>query len=370
MAIDHSVRAADCFALGIGCCGLMVLAGCRAAPVAAPEPPRVRLVNPMPFISTESSELQSTLEAIREVQLAPEIAGRIVALPVVEGQRVRPGQLLFVLDQQQQRAEVDADAAEARKDRINAERYIFLNQQGAVSSKDRDYYVTQAIQSRDRLRASIATLGYKNVVAPIAGQVGNLNAKEGDVVQAGSAVTSIIDNSRLWARLDVPGEQAWRIRPGMPVALTAPDRPELRVMGQVGFVAPSLDRDRQTLLVKAMFNNPDGALRNRQRVNARLLYGRRQSLAVPEQAVLLQAGKTFVFVAVGAEEARRRLGRALEPPPAAGLPVALQVPVRLGTLENGVFPVEAGLSRSDSVIVGNLARLRSGMAVSSGAPAP
>lgn len=345
--------------------GLAALTGCRANPAPAPEPPLVRLVNPRPFMSTDAVVLQSTLEAIRDVQLAPEIAGRIVALPVAEGQRVRPGQLLFVLDQQQQRAEVDADAAEAQKDRLNAERYIFLNQQGAVSSKDRDFYVTQAIQSRDRLRASIATLGYKNVVAPIAGEVGNLNAKQGDVVQAGSPVTSIIDNSQLWARLDLPGEEGWRVRPGMPVEITAPDRPQLRAVGQVSFVAPSLDRERQTLLVKAVFDNRDGALRNRQRVQARLLYGRRQSLAIPEQAVLLQAGQTFVFVAVSAEEARRRLGRPLEPPPPTGLPVALQVPVQLGLLQNGAFPVEAGLNRGDSVIVGNLARLRSGMAVNS-----
>ncbi|MEB3266732.1 MAG: efflux RND transporter periplasmic adaptor subunit [Cyanobacteriota bacterium] len=364
------MRAAGFLVMAAGGAGLVALSGCQATPVPAPEPPQVRLVNPMPVVSTDAAVLQSTLEAIREVQLAAEIAGRIVAMPVNEGQRVRPGQLLFVLDQQQQRAAVDADAAEAQKDRLNAERYIFLNQQGAVSSKDRDFYVTQAIQSRDRLRASIATLGYKNVVAPIAGEVGNLNAKPGDVVQAGSPVTSIIDNSQLWVRLDVPGEDGWRVRPGLPVELTAPDRPQLQARGRVSFVAPSLDRERQTLLVKAVFDNRDGALRNRQRVQARLLYGRRQSLAIPEQAVLLQAGQTFVFVAVSAQEARRRLGRPLEPPPPTGLPVALQVPVRLGVLENGAFPVEAGLRRSDSVIVGNLARLRSGMAVSSGASAP
>jgi membrane fusion protein, multidrug efflux system len=342
----------------------VLFAGCASRPVAAPPPPQVRLVNPLPFTSTDAANIQSTLEAIQEVQLAPEIAGRIVAMAVVEGQPVRPGQLLFVLDQQQQRAEVNADMAEAQKDRVNAERYIFLNQQGAVSSKDRDFYVAQAIQSRDRLRASIATLGYKNVVAPIAGQVGNLNAKPGDVVQAGSPVTSIVDNSRLWVRLDIPGQDGWRVRPGLPVEITAPDRPQLRAMGRVSFVAPSLDREKQTLLVKAVVANADGALRNRQRVNARLMYGQRQGLAIPEPAVLLQAGQTFVFLAVSAEEARRRLGRPLDPPPPVGLPVALQVPVRLGMPENGAFPVLAGLGRGDVVIVGNLARLRSGMAVS------
>lgn len=345
-----------------------VLAGCSKPKPAAVVPPQVQLVNPRPQLITDSADYQSTLEAVREIRLASEIAGRITSMPVNEGQSVRPGDLLFRLDQVQQRAEVDADAAEARKDFINAERYIFLNQQGAVSTKDRDFYVTQAIQSRDRLKAASATLAYKNVVAPIQGYVGSLNFKIGDVINAGEVVTSVVDNSRLWVRIDVPGELSDRVRPGLPVILKGPDPRRPRATGQVVFVAPDLDKERQTLLVKAGFNNPDGALRNNERVSATLVFDQRTVLAIPQQAVLLQAGKTFVFLAVGAEEARRRLGREIDPPPPPNQPVAIQVPVKLGTLQDGVYPVLEGLSATDSVILGNLAQLRSGLAVQSATP--
>lgn len=355
--------------LAVSLLGVLIpLAGCSGQPPVAATPPTVHLVQPRVLPTEDSADYQSTLEAIREVRLAPEIDGRIVAMPVSEGERVRRGQLLFVLDQIQQQAQVKTDAAEARKDRVNAERYIFLNEQGAVSTKDRDFYVTQAIQSRDRLQASAATLGYKNVVAPIDGTVGNLNAKLGDIVRAGTQVSSVVDNSRLWVRLDVPGELAPRVRPGLPVVLRAPDRRQLIAQGRVGFIAPSLDRERQTLLVKAVFDNPDGALRNDQRVSATLVFGRGQSLSVPEQAVLLQAGQPFVFLAVSADEAKRRLGRALDPPPLPGLPVAVQVPVRLGTLQGRAFPVLAGVAPADTLIVGNLAQLRSGLSVQPGRP--
>ena len=79
---------------------------------------------------------------------------------------MKAGQPILVLDNVQQSANLDASKAEARKDLVNAERYIFLNEQGAVSTKDRDFYVTQAIQSRDQVRANAATLGYKFVTAP------------------------------------------------------------------------------------------------------------------------------------------------------------------------------------------------------------
>jgi RND family efflux transporter MFP subunit len=344
------------------------LTGCSESPTPAPTPPQVQLINPRSFNTLDSAEYQSTLEAIREVRLSSEIAGRIIAMPVYEGQPVKPGQLLFALDQIQQKATVNADAAEARKNRLNAERYIFLNQQGAVSSKERDYYVTQAIQSRDKLNASLATLAYKNVVAPIAGYVGNLNFKLGDVIKPGEVVTSVIDNSRLWVRIDVPGELGDRVRPGLPVILKGPDPRRPRAMGRVIFVAPALDKERQTLLVKAEFSNPDGSLRNNERVSATLIFAQQQVLAIPQQAVLLQAGKTFVFLAVSVEEAKRRLGRAIEPEPLPNLPVAIQVPVTLGTLQNGAFPVKEGLTAADTVVVGNLAQLRSGLSVQSATP--
>ena len=350
----------------------LVLTGCgspKPPPVAA-TPVRLVPVQAVPFL--DAVDVQSTLEAIREVKLAPEIAGRIVAMPMAEGEPVRPGQPLFAMDQIQLQASVNADAAEARKDRVNAERYIFLNQQGAVSSKDRDFYVTQAIQSRDKLRANVANLGYKNVLSPIGGIVGNINYKLGDVVQAGSVITSIVDNSRLWVRIDVPGEQAYRVRPGMPVVLKAPDEPRrLLARGAVSFVAPSIDKDKQTLLVKATFANGDGALRNGQRVNATLVFSQAPSLAVPQQAVLLQAGQPFVFVAVSPEVASQQLGRRLEPPPPPGLPVALQVPVSLGTLQHGAYAVRGGLNAGDRVILGNLFQLRSGLPVRpAAAPGP
>ena len=343
--------------------GVAGLAGCAAPTPPPPTPPQVRLVQPRPIERIDSATYQSTLEAIRELRLAPEISGRIVAMPVYEGQEVKPGQLLFSLDQVQLQSEVNADAAEARKNQVNAERYIFLNEQGAVSTKDRDFYVTQAIQSRDKLRASLATLGYKNVVAPIAGYVGNLNYKLGDVIQAGSVVTSVIDNSKLWVRIDVPAPLSDRLRRGLPVLLQGPDPGRPRAVGQVVFIAPSLDKERQTLLAKAAFANPDGSLRNNERVSATVLFSRQPVLAIPEQAVLLQAGKPFVFLAVSINEAQMRLGRTLKPSPPADLPVVVQVPVQLGTLQGGAYPVLSGLRPQDSVVLGNLAQLRSGLSV-------
>ncbi len=311
----------------------------------------------------EQATYQSTLESIANVPLAAEIDGRIVSMAMAEGQIVRRGDPLFSLDQVQLQADVATDRAEARRDRINAERYIFLNEQGAASTRDRDYYVTQAIASAEKVKSSSATLAYKNVVAPIDGMVGSISHKVGSVVRKGEAIVNIVDNRRLWLRLDVPGSLAYRLRLGQPVVLQAPDRTPLQAQGSVTFIAPSLDKRTQTLLAKATFANPDGALRDQQRVQAILRFGSSRSLAIPQAATLLQAGQSFVFRALPVLEAQRLIGAAITPRPAADALVAVQTPVTLGSLQEGRYAVIKGLKPNDRLVLGNLAQLRSGMVV-------
>ncbi|MEB3263341.1 MAG: efflux RND transporter periplasmic adaptor subunit [Synechococcus sp.] len=342
---------------------LLVLQACSSTPPPAPPPPLVRLDQPTPQVFEDQATYQSTLEAIRELKLAAEIDGRIVAMPMQEGQQVRQGQPLFRLDQVQQRAATNAAAAEARKDLANAQRFIFLNEQGAVSTLQRDFYVTQAIQSRDNFLSNQATLRYKDVTAPIAGQVGDIPVKLGDYVRAGTTVTTLTDNSVLWVRLDVPSSQAWRVRLGMPVLLEVPDQKQVVARGALTFVAPTVDKKTQTLLTKATFDNRQGLLRNGQRVSATLQFARESVLSIPEGAVLLQAGQTFVFLALPPAEAIRRLGRPLATTPKSGQLVAVQVPVQVGALQNGRYALLGGLQRGDRIILGNLAQLRSGAVV-------
>ncbi len=337
-----------------------VLSGCVKSPTS-PAQGLFSLVSPSEQTFDDQATYQSTLESIVNVPLAAEISGRIVAMPAEEGEMVRPGQLLFTLDQSQQQATVDTDVAEARKDRINAERYIFLNEQGAVSTKERDSYVTKAIASVDAVRASKATLGYKDVRAPISGMVGNVIHKLGSVVRQGETIVDIVDNRRLWVRLDVPGELAYRVRLGQPVELQAPDKSPLKAKGKVTFIAPSLDRKSQTLLVKATIENRDGALRDQQRVSANLRFDTSRSLSIPQAAMVLQAGQTFVFKAVSEIEAQRLIGQPLPTKPPSGSLLAVQIPVTLGSLQNGRYAVAKGLSVRDRVVLGNLAQLRSGM---------
>ncbi|MEB3321903.1 MAG: biotin/lipoyl-binding protein, partial [Synechococcaceae cyanobacterium] len=166
-----------------------LLHGCAQRPIHRAEPPLVRAAVIAQAEFTPGIEVVSELESVTNVVLRPQTDGRVVEIRVRQGDPLRKGQVILVLDHEQAAAAYDAHRAEARKDRINAERYDWLAQQGAVSLKERDYYATQAIESRDRARSARATLSYSYLRAPFAGEIGDLSSvKVGDYVRTGQPI--------------------------------------------------------------------------------------------------------------------------------------------------------------------------------------
>jgi len=323
-------------------------------------------------------EVVSRLASTTDVALRPETDGRVVKILATQGQQVKAGQPIIVLDNVQDTAALDASKAQARRDYVNAERYIFLNQQGAASTRDRDYFVTEALKSRDQVRASAATLGYKYVTAPISGVVGDLDTvKLGDFVRKGQAITGIVDNSTLWTLMDVPATQAGAVRLGQSVMLTTQGLPPVSGMGTVVFISPyyGVSGDTSspnTVLVKASFPNLTGKLKTGQYVRNRIITETKRMLSVPVQAVMMQAQQPFVYriVPLSAALPKIRASQSIPQaqkeqleklPPSTSLVV--QTPVKLGTLENSRYPLISGLSAGDKIVVSNTALLRSGMPV-------
>lgn len=334
-------RPAAALALAAGSLGLMPLLGCQGTP-APPPPPAVQAAPLQERAFSSTLDTVSTLEANEEVELAAQAGGRVQRLLVHSGDAVRAGQLLLVLDQTQLRAEVASLQAQAERDRLNDQRYELLVRQGAASAIQRDAYRAAAVSSRESLRARQADLAYKDLRAPIAGQVGDLTVKPGDVVQAGTPIGRLIRNQRLLARIDVPTNRAPAVQPGQVVELLdGTGRPVAR--GRIESLDPGVSASSQTLLARAAIPNP-GNLRNGQRLRTRVLLGEQRHPAVPFRAVTRQSGQAFVFVL------------------APGLRAALR-PVQLGALQGADYPLLAGLQPGERVILSSTIGLRNGLPV-------
>jgi len=311
-------------------------------------------------------EAIATLEADRVVQVASQVSGRVIDLPVHQGQTVRQGQVIVVLDQAQLQAELASLRAQALTDRLNAERYERLVQQGAASAFQRDQYRQMATASRQTLAAREADLAFRVVRAPHAGTVGEINLKPGDVLQAGVPFTQLVGNSGLQVEIELPANLAARVRPGMPVELFSPVETDARIRTRLRAVDPSVIPGTQSLMAQAPLPASAPQWRNGMRLRAEVLLQTRRQLSVPFAAVTRLAGQSFVYVVGDRAQLLARPGRAdlalvRRMPPQTRF--ALQVPVQLGPLQNNRYPVLNGLEADQLVITSGVLPLRHGMPV-------
>ncbi|WP_286193119.1 MULTISPECIES: efflux RND transporter periplasmic adaptor subunit [unclassified Synechococcus] len=346
--------------------GAALLGACQAEAPAGRPPLSVRAEPATLAPFTDNVDTVSTLEAIEEVRLAAQAGGRIERLLVGQGDKVAAGQVLLVLDQAQARADVARLEAEVQTNKLNYERYEYLVRQGAASAFQRDEFRQRYLSSRQDLVARRADLAFRDLKAPIAGTVGDVQVKLGDVIAAGDPFTTIIRNDRLMARVDVPAVFSSRLRVGQTVILMDPATNKPMAQGVVGSLDPGVVAGTQSLLAKAEFANPGGVLRTGLRTRTRLVLDSRQELSVPFAAVTQVSGQSFVYEVGSLADLERRPGRtdlAVARKLPAGTSFALQTPVQLGPLQNNRYPVLRGLQPGTRVITTNLINLRNGAPV-------
>ena len=307
---------------------------------------------------TEWVDSVSTLQASNLVELAAQSGGRILELKIRQGDEVEAGELLLVLDQ-------DEEKAKAKSAKANYERYAYLAEVGAASQKELDRYRTQYIGAK-------AKLSYSNLRSPSAGTVADVKVKVGDVIQQGQVFTTLVENNELEARVEVPAIFSALLRKGQPVLLRAPGSQEVIATGAVGSIDPRINPNTQGLLVTAVFPNTDGTLRDGQRLRTRVQIKSKDELSVPFAAVTQTSGQSFVFRLGSFDELRQNPGKAdlksLQLGIKAGkLPAdaqfALQTPVTVGELENDLYPITKGLKLNQKVATTNLLNLKHGMPV-------
>lgn len=352
---------------------LAVLSGCGPTkPAEGPPPTSLQAVRVQAGSFQPGNNYISVLQSLQVATVRPQIQGRVVRIAMADGAAVAKGDLIAVLDDEQQQAQYRQAQAEADLAKVTAERSQFLWQNGAVSSEQRDQDVSAAVAAAENAANLKANLAYKFLRSPIDGNLADILPEVGDVLEENDPVVTVASNRQLWTRLDVPSSLAYRVRLGQQVDLTAPGNPPLRKTGTISFVAPNVDPQSQTLLVKAVFDNTDASLRTGQVVKTRLIFSDLQAISVPVEAVTIQAGQAFVFRILKADVALGELQKDptisseliddLKKLPATAQ-VAVQTPIEVGTLEGKSFPLRKGLDRGDLVAISNTSNLRTGSEV-------
>lgn len=176
-----------------------------------------------------------------------------------------------------------------------------------------------------------------SIRSPFAGTVVERLASEGSYVQTGEPLYRVADLSRVWVHLDAYERDLPQLQEGLGVSFELDAAPGQRFEGRVDFIDPVVDPRRRTAKVRVALNNPDGILRPGMFVQAQVRASDGpQPLLVPATAPLFTGRRSVVFVETEhPDEGHRYEART----------------VRLGPRVGDAYPVVAGLSEGDRVVV-------------------
>lgn len=310
--------------------------------------------------------------AQRKAAVASKATGRLMYLGVVEGDRVKKGQVIARIEDAdvsaslaQARATLDLNKAELKDAEQSLQRQQTMLGKGLTSQAEFD-----AAKARyDRVVASIevakATIAGAEVAventrirAPFDGTVLTKNADVGEMVApmaasvgSRSAVVTIADMGSLEVEADVSESNIERISEGQPCEITLDAYPEMRYQGFVSKIVPTADRAKATVMVKVGFKSYDK--RVLPEMSAKVLFLTKATeiavqfskpmLTVPASSVVTRNGQKVVFTV--------RENKAVE------------VPVSVGVETGSLVEIKEGIAVGDRVISPVDAKLSNGMRV-------
>ncbi|MDR6624402.1 efflux RND transporter periplasmic adaptor subunit [Caulobacter segnis] len=352
----------------------MGLAGC--APKAKPAtPPLVHVTTAAPLQRdiVDWDEYVGRFEAIQDVELRPRVSGTIVRVLFSDGQSVRAGQPLFVIDPepyaavlaqaQAQDARAAAILANARAEVDRAETLVQAQAIGREEFEAKQASVGVAAAdlaaARANVRAAHLNLDFTTVRAPVSGRVSDRRVSVGNFASAGSTVlTRVVSLDPIWFSFDgaeslylkymrqaQAGQRGSSRDAPNPVLVQLADETAYRWQGKMSFVDNAIDTGSGTIRAHAVISNPGNFLTPGLFGRARLVgSGHYKALLVPDEAVVSDQTRRLVFVVDRQGAAQPRV-------------------VETGPMVQGLRVIKAGLAPTDQVVVEGVTSLRPGLAV-------
>ena len=268
-------------------------------------------------------KFSAKLKGQADVTITPQVSGQLVKIAVSEGQQVKKGQTLFVIDSRNAQLELEAaqanlQAATAQENsaKLEYESNKNLFEKNIVSrymldNSENSYKQAQAsvAQARAQVNRAKVNLGFCTISAPVAGLIGEIPVRTGDQVSPGSRLTIVSGNTNMDAEFSVTealieesvssgatqADKAKYLAELPPVTFLMKNGTEYPHKGRVTSLTGVVDAATGSLGVKATFPNPDGHLFSGVQGTVVLPMSEKDVILVPQVAVVKLQDKQQVY---------------------------------------------------------------------------
>ena len=359
-------------ALGVLLVAGLVLGACKGkeAESATPATPAGVAVGAENIAVVTQGQLSSgpaisgSLGPERDASVRAQVSGAVMKVNVDQGSRVASGALLAQIDDRtirdimlSARSAFSTAQNAAERSKRDLERSERLAQAGAIPERDLEQArlanaaaASQLADAQARLSMAQKQLDDAQVRAPFSGVVSVRSVSEGDVVQPGTALFSVVDPASMRFEASVPAAQLSQVKVGAPVSFTVSGYPDKRFTGRVSRISPTVDQGTGQVRIVVSVPNASSNLVGGLFADGRIGTDVREGMTAPYSAVDLRGLKPTVLRLKGG--------------------VAERVEVALGVRDEDQerYEILSGVAVGDTLLIGAAQGITPGTAVRVSSP--
>lgn len=322
-----------------------MLCTCASSDLAAQTPVFVTKVKQQTI--EDRIEALGTLRANESITVTSQVTEVITKIYFDDGKRVSAGEVLAEMTS----AEELAQLKEAEANVIEAEQQLNrvspLAKRGISSGSDLSERQRNFDTAKARLEAVKSRIADRRIRAPFAGVVGLRKISVGALVEPGTVVTTVDDDSRMKLDFTIPATFLPTVNIGLPIIARANAFGNRDFNGKVTGIDSRIDPVTRSITLRAIIPNPDGILRAGALMTVDLFKNKRDAVVVPEKSIVAKGRANFVFVVDAASKE----------------PSATKREVKIGGRQAGIAEVLHGVNVGEHVITDGTLKVREGSPV-------
>jgi len=293
---------------------------------------------------SDRAEALGTARATESVSITAGITEKVTQIHFDDGQQVKAGDILAVLEQAEEQAQLVRAQAVRGERKLALQRLRQLEDRQLTSPDEIDRTRLELEQAEASISVIKTRISDRIIRAPFDGTVGLRNISVGALVETGDLIATLDDTREIKLDFSVPSVFLEELQPGLKIKARAAALGNKEYLGEVKSMDSRIDPVTRSIQVRALLPNPDGSIIPGILMQVDLLRNTRQALVIPEAALLPLADRQYVM---------RRVSK-------DGKETVEKQQVKIGLRLPGYVEVLDGLSTGDEVVTHGNSKVQPG----------
>ncbi len=243
-------------------------------------------------------EALGTAHATESVNISSNITEKVKRIDFEDGQQVKAGQILVVLDESEEQAELKRAQAVRDERKLALKRLQQLEDRQLTSPDEIDRTRLELEQAEASISVIKTRISDRVIRAPFDGIVGLRDISVGALVETGNLIATLDDIRQIKLDFSVPSVFLSELKPGLKIKARALALGNKEYLGEVKSIDSRVDPVTRSIQVRALLPNPDGDILPGILMQVELLHNTRRALIIPEASLTPLADKQYVMLRV------------------------------------------------------------------------